>query len=299
MKPEDFRRPQYEPLKDQGKIRILIIEPASGDEPLRCKLEQISLQAQHSYDPSLPSYDALSYTWDAPIRTRHYQRGPSYAKQEFTFESFLAGSMNGGAYTATDGTRPVNFAEQSDQVDEEGAMRPVEITVGGLQCDVTGNLASALHHLRKPDSARRLWADAICIDQGNLQERGEQVQQMNRIYQSADTVHIWLGPTADGSDASLILVRIMWHSKFLYHEDPMVLLRGDNLDQRMSALAAVEELTVLLNRPWFTRRWVVQELAFAREAIVHCGARTIEWHKLSYAVSVLEQYRLELTYMRV
>lgn len=38
-----------------------------------------------------------------------------------------------------------------------------------------------------------LWADAICIDQGNLDERKRQVGLMDYIYTRASTVLIWLG----------------------------------------------------------------------------------------------------------
>ena len=35
-----------------------------------------------------------------------------------------------------------------------------------------------------------IWIDAICIDQENLVNRNSQVQNMDRIYKAADTVHI-------------------------------------------------------------------------------------------------------------
>jgi hypothetical protein len=45
-----------------------------------------------------------------------------------------------------------------------------------------------------------LWADAICINQEDLQEKCEQVQQMKLIYQRAQLVVVWLGPAAGRSD---------------------------------------------------------------------------------------------------
>jgi hypothetical protein len=40
---------------------------------------------------------------------------------------------------------------------------------------------------------RILWIDVICINQDNLQKRGHQVRQMNKIYEEAEQVIIWLG----------------------------------------------------------------------------------------------------------
>lgn len=58
--------------------------------------------------------------------------------------------------------------------------------------ELTLNLHGALKRLRRPHNKRRLWVDQICIDQGS-DERGEQVQLMNKIYQNADHVLAWLG----------------------------------------------------------------------------------------------------------
>lgn len=40
---------------------------------------------------------------------------------------------------------------------------------------VRQNLHAALYHLRKEEESRVLWIDALCIDQGNIGERGHQV----------------------------------------------------------------------------------------------------------------------------
>jgi hypothetical protein len=59
---------------------------------------------------------------------------------------------------------------------------------------VTQNLAAALLHIRDEHEPCRLWIDAICVDQKNLQERSSQVQRMRDIYKLADRVVVWLGP---------------------------------------------------------------------------------------------------------
>ena len=43
------------------------------------------------------------------------------------------------------------------------------------------NLACALRHIRRKDETKYLWVDAICIDQGNLEERAEQVSAAARL----------------------------------------------------------------------------------------------------------------------
>ena len=59
----------------------------------------------------------------------------------------------------------------------------------------TANLDAALRHIRYRTRSRVLWVDAICINQDDLAERGQQVQQMRRIYELCTADVAWLGPT--------------------------------------------------------------------------------------------------------
>ena len=69
----------------------------------------------------------------------------------------------------------------------------VELLVGGRNHSVPANLISALGTL--PDRHLRgyYWIDALCIDQLNDKERSEQVTIMDKIYQRATAVDVWLG----------------------------------------------------------------------------------------------------------
>jgi hypothetical protein len=74
------------------------------------------------------------------------------------------------------------------------------IEVNGRSLGITANLHVALQHLRLDDEDRIMWIDAVCINQDNVEERGHHVKQMARIYQLAERVVIWLGPSTTGSD---------------------------------------------------------------------------------------------------
>ncbi|KAK0943078.1 hypothetical protein LTR48_006145 [Friedmanniomyces endolithicus] len=75
-----------------------------------------------------------------------------------------------------------------------GAAEPSHtITVNSMPFIVRENLEQALRHLRKKTRRRRLWVDAVCINQLDVEERATQVMQMGQIYRNADQVLIWLG----------------------------------------------------------------------------------------------------------
>ncbi|KFY15754.1 hypothetical protein V492_01770 [Pseudogymnoascus sp. VKM F-4246] len=59
---------------------------------------------------------------------------------------------------------------------------------------VTRHLENALRHLRLTSKDRTLWVDAVCINQSDDVERGEQVMLMKQIYESCTGNLVWLYP---------------------------------------------------------------------------------------------------------
>ncbi|KAF2147007.1 uncharacterized protein K452DRAFT_218122, partial [Aplosporella prunicola CBS 121167] len=72
-----------------------------------------------------------------------------------------------------------------------------EVLCHGMPLSVPANLVDALQRFRKKTDPRMLWADAICIDQKNIKERGEQVPLMGKIFEGAKRVLVWLGRGED------------------------------------------------------------------------------------------------------
>lgn len=68
-------------------------------------------------------------------------------------------------------------------------------TINGRKFGVTLNPENALRAFRVKCNTTPavLWADAICINQEDPEEREHQVSMMNEVYQKASTVRIWLG----------------------------------------------------------------------------------------------------------
>ena len=142
---------------------------------------------------------------------------------------------------------------------------------------VTPNLHSALERLRLPDEPRVLWIDAICINQGDTSERNQQVSYMAEVYQKADHVCIWLGPADAQSDMALDFIsRVINLNDF------------DRLVTDTTAARDWAALTSLMKRKWFNRRWVIQEIALAREATLYCGGADVKWSDFAVAVSLFE-----------
>ncbi|KAI9696674.1 MAG: hypothetical protein M1820_008048 [Bogoriella megaspora] len=141
---------------------------------------------------------------------------------------------------------------------------------------VRSDLVSALRALRHHEHDRRLWIDAVCIDEDNVTERNRQVEMMADIYGNADCVRIWLGNPTESSRIAIRFIK----------KEVLQLQHFDELCESEKATEKWKSLLELMQRPWFSRRWVVQEVALARKAIIHCGSAKISWNKFAVAVEL-------------
>lgn len=120
---------------------------------------------------------------------------------------------------------------------------------------ITASVDSLLRYLRVPYKTRTFWIDAICLNQQDETEKTQQIPLMGRIYSDAKRVHIWLGDDeAEKAARAFTIIR-----RIEYEEERM-------LDEEEAAC-----LVHFFNRPWFSRRWIIQEAVFSHDAVFHCG----------------------------
>jgi hypothetical protein len=150
-----------------------------------------------------------------------------------------------------------------------GTLRDMQwITCDGQRLQITMNVDVMLRHLRKNTSPRNLWVDAICINQADDVEKGEQVRAMGGIYERADKVHVWLGPATVEAQIPSVFAILKNYALSTQKSLPVDL-------EALSSL--VEPLNAFMARPWFTRRWVLQEVERATDVTVHCGDQRLAW----------------------
>ncbi|KAH6713218.1 heterokaryon incompatibility protein-domain-containing protein [Leptodontidium sp. MPI-SDFR-AT-0119] len=150
---------------------------------------------------------------------------------------------------------------------------------------ITKNLHSALLQFRLSDRPLAIWADAVCINQADNAEKSLQIPLMADIYGQATEVLIWLGESTEGTkDVMLYLKRI--GQKFLDRGGEILEPRderspeNDALWKDMIDDPNLEKTDLIWTRPWFSRVWIIQELALASRAMVHCGDVSMDWEVL-------------------
>lgn len=142
--------------------------------------------------------------------------------------------------------------------------------------DVPQSLLNCLMALRHKKDSKMIWVDAICINQEVLFEKNHQIPMMPEIYGRAQCVDIWIG---DSDHESKVAIDFMQNEILrLQHFDEL-------FDDPQSATKWLA-LGNLLTRPWFSRRWVIQEIVLAQKAVIYCGKDTIEWNDFADAVQL-------------
>ena len=245
----------YEPLDvDFYEIRMLSILPATTpDAVVKCTLEKTSLLAP-------PKYVALSYCWGDP---------------DFTTTIF----------------------------------------VNDIEVNVTVNLADALQRLRLLE-VTRVWADALCINQSDRQERSLQIRHMKHIYTKADDTYSWLG--RNDADSSKIAMEFL--QNLLLAEDgvlptdlsnvhspgvncetlqpttiPIIseVLAPTSIEEDIAIADAGERslletlcraLLDFFQRPYWKRRWIIQEIAVSPRVQIICDGMRMTLHEMEAAV---------------
>jgi hypothetical protein len=186
-----------------------------------------------------------------------------------------------------------------------------DIIINGTVLSITENLHGALTAFRyRPiaegnnegdaggtQSVRRLWADAVSINQADTQERISQVELMSSIYASASRVLAWLGWEEGDQgrrhmqDAIRFIHAFMKDTETGLSDARVLLLHHDYLADPTEDLAHLSEddrrlfeeqarkweaVKAFFEIEYFHRAWIVQELGLAREALLITALKPAE-----------------------
>lgn len=147
-------------------------------------------------------------------------------------------------------------------------------------CDewTSGEIRPSLTPWSRLPSELWFWLDALCIDQYNDTEKGEQIKIMGDIYRGANGVVSWIGEPTSRSDDFLDLVftgpyQVGWPSWW-------------SLPSRHQRIVR-EGLEDVLSRPYWSRLWILQEVALAQRVDLLCGRRRCAWDELKGPIEYL------------
>ena len=225
----------YYPLNGANTIRLIKLVPGNQDEPLRGSLFEVDL------DTAGP-YIALSYVWGS-------DRKPSVLE-------------------TPEGNIPIT-SSLNDALKRLRSMNetPVPSKVNPF---MTEGLYSAMKHMQSNHDPLIIWADAVCINQEDNQEKSQQIRLMSQIYKLALYVAVYLGKEADNSHLAIQLL-----GKLALANIGLGGLEAAGLPPTLAK--EWESVASLLDRPWFRRVWIIQEFIVGAQVAMICGEIVTGW----------------------
>jgi len=140
-----------------------------------------------------------------------------------------------------------------------------------------------------------MWIDALCINQGDSDEKAKQIRLMSDIYIQAQRGLIWLGEESrSDQDAIRSLHALNDFISWYRREISRGTLRGQGttvsfeipaVQKKIAELKISPQVWGCLNqffqRPWFSRVWIIQEAVFVANSevptLVACGNLDLSW----------------------
>jgi hypothetical protein len=145
----------------------------------------------------------------------------------------------------------------------------------GRKFYIRKNLDAALRQFKHPRRDICVWVDALCINQSDVIEKKAQVSRMHEVYSEAQEVVVWLGEGNEETRKTFELLRSI--------------LNLEKLDKLIKEKIKPEQwmlIVKLMKLSWFSRRWVIQELALARQATVRWGDHSLPWEQFADAIAL-------------
>ncbi|KAI1085344.1 HET-domain-containing protein [Whalleya microplaca] len=151
--------------------------------------------------------------------------------------------------------------------------RTDEILVDGYRFPVTKSAFDLLLARRSIWRERRIWIDAICINQEDDQEKSAQVQLMRDIYYRASRVVVYPGGDWRTRLAAPLIFEL-FVAAFQFDGSGLEFNSLYSMEWRSPRWKAMIEL---FTNEYFSRAWVIQEIAVGQKVELYFGGLYIPW----------------------
>jgi hypothetical protein len=178
--------------------------------------------------------------------------------------------------------RVSSYSAISYQWGETSRTHSITLSTGTL--NITASLYSALRDLRQTpsnsDRASSFWADAICINQDDINERESQVAMMGAIYRQAKTVLTYIGPSVDDSGIGIEFAQDIFDHYFggntrIRQGQQIEDIISSNSSTNASIQRRKDAFKTLLLRSWSSRVWCAQEFLLNENLTIFCGTQRV------------------------
>ncbi|KAH8672402.1 heterokaryon incompatibility protein-domain-containing protein [Ilyonectria robusta] len=195
------------------------------------------------------------------------------------------------------------------------SMKPDMVRIDGKAMNITRNLYEALIRFHLDPTVEYLWADALCINQADNDEKALQVKKMRQIFTQATRVVAYLGTPPSGREQTVESIALRGRELILEHgwdlfasdrrgyQDPdqmptsrfwqifhhiaqrahrdreflEMIAKRWGLGSDDGGIFPHREMLYFLRRPIWTRVWIIQEFTCAKDLFLTCGLSELKF----------------------
>ena len=186
-------------------------------------------------------------------------------------------------------TYPLNLAPRYDAVSYSWGddKTPRWIKVNGFMLQIRKTLSILLKaSVHRTPPLRPLWIDQISLNQEDELEKAVQVPLMGEVYEKASRTIVWLGEPDETTFDTLIFMRSVM--KYSESNEDMETIGKDHLHPQQW-----KDVRRYLQRPWFERLWVLQEVLLSHNIEILCHAQKPDFARPFDVLSWNELVRFE------
>lgn len=219
----------YQKLDTDSTLRLIQVLPDLGDDEILCEIQTVDMKASPNFE-----YHALSYVWGEATPTT-----PIFLQDGKTKKRYLQSVRK-------------NLWQFLHQIKRQ----------------VKQSLAACGSPATKT-ALLLIWTDALCLNQGDKQEKEQQIPRMDTIYSQAKTVLVWLG-IDNGLPRELQRLYDCGDDVGFY--DALGIHNLDATDKDSNC--------ELAKHPYWRRIWIVQEFVLASELRIMAGDIAMDFSRL-------------------
>ena len=249
---------QYRKLVSPN-YRLLLLNPRWTFDPIKCSLLNGPVI-------KLLDYEAVSYTWGSPEKSREILVDGCRIKVTASAYDLLL-AMSSLWFPKLLWINAICINQEDDVEKDEQVLLMQMIYSSAVLVNVwLGN--SSTSHDASSAQPRPGWSRYAAFNQGLITNTSRQKARwaMDILNEIQIVGHGFLGNELE-----------------IYHK------LARNVSTRFHKLRW-DGLIEALQQPWFERIWVVQEVILATHAVIYYGHQTIDWETLAYGLKVLKDH---------
>ncbi|KAF2265874.1 hypothetical protein CC78DRAFT_597972 [Lojkania enalia] len=147
---------------------------------------------------------------------------------------------------------------------------------------ISSHVDMALRRVRHVGKPIHVWADGLCVDHANVNEKNQQFSMLRDIFEASSGLLVYLGEEDEGSHSVFEWIKHWKAARGFEAANTRPMISEEQRQQRRKIQASARQPSEsvktayanLMNRPWFSQVWSLLEIRTCPRMTAICGSDT-------------------------